>query len=456
MQGKVGYRFNQIRPDRSVTGTSNFNGQIDFQFSPNASDLTDLKSSFIEARIELTKAANWDFAGGDVGAAFGDSCVSAVTERDGVAQNCFATLFKTARLTINDVEVSRSDEYGKHSTIMKLCYNTTDEEVDSMSPVVPYDYSAVLADYDTANNMTNAKPIIKAGSRIATNARTWSKFERVYKVNAKQDTNSVTSNEGTTQLMLRLALPLSPLFIQQQSEDLPHARLRLSLTVDPDHLSKVQVSDAGAVTMNLHSLFWNVPTYHNAMGPPRSLSFNTQFIEGYASSRVYSDGAIQYSLPSAAVHTVLLSFNLTANTLINDVHQFSGPLHSTSATDDPFLTSLYVHFGSRSYPSPQYSFAKHAEVTRAYWDYRTFTLANTTSTGSVMTLREWMESPVFVFIVEGESGTTSNILTVNSTAAPTLSSGNYTLNLVALYDKELTIEYDENAQVSKTATALLN
>jgi hypothetical protein len=173
-------------------------------------------------------------------------------------------------------------------------------------------------------------------------------------------------------------------------------------------------------------------------------------METHTRVQAQNSSSVQLTTSSPGVKYVLIAWGPASSTLQNDFHQFNGPFLGTE--DAPFLTSLQVNFGNKSYPSPQYNFINQLDVARAYMDYRVFSLANSTSTGSVMTLRTWMESPVFIFHVEGEPGSQSNILSVNTSST---FPNTYNIYITVLYEKELSITYDGNGMVATTTTASL-
>jgi hypothetical protein len=110
--------------------------------------------------------------------------------------------------------------------------------------------------------------------------------------------------------------------------------------------------------------------------------------------------------------------------------------------------------GTRSYPAPQYNFTGQIDAGRAYLDYKAFTGSHMNEVGSVMSFKQWMQTPIFVVSCQQEPGSQSNILTVNTTASNNfMTAGTTNIYICALYEKDLTITYSESGTVAATSTS---
>ena len=98
MEGKPQYRYNRVRPTRSVTSDANFNGEIQFEWAATSDVMVDLAHAYLDLNATLVKGGgNWILGATD----------NASDNNQGICQNPMGALFKSGVLYINDKEVNK-------------------------------------------------------------------------------------------------------------------------------------------------------------------------------------------------------------------------------------------------------------------------------------------------------------------------------------------------------------
>lgn len=454
MEGKPQYRYHKIRPTRAITSDVDFNGEIQFEWASTSDLRVDLAHSFLDLRATLNKTASWSL--GARTAASPDLAGNASANNEGVAQNPFGALFKSGVLYINDKEVSRVHQFAVESTMLKMTLTNKDEELGSGSPFVPVEYSG--NDY-AGDSHVNGKVILKTdpayinATNVVRNSKNIAIMERLKQVAPDLDsTRGSTANAGPGNLALgiKLSNTLSPFFIQSSNDEPLYAcKVRLTLQVDPDYKKKLIQGgdDDETITFAITDFNLNIPTFESLIGPPIGMEFNTKYMEAHSSIRVNSSDSFQITMPSPSIKYIMVALANASvlNTVDNNYY------YKAFQTGNE-ITSMYVNFANRSYPSPQYDFTGGRDYKRAYEDYVNFTMARTMGTAPMLSFSEWLMTPVFVFITQPTPGNQSNILDVQ------INGGDATANVLvtAWYNKELSLSYGSAGEITDTSVKFLN
>lgn len=441
MENKPSFRYHQIRPTRSVTGTGNFNGEIQFEFASTSDVRIDLNNAYMDLRCDVTKSTAWILGATN----------NVQANNQGICQNPYSALFKSKTLFINDVEVSQSNQFSVESTIMKMTLSNNDEAtVSDCSPVVPVQFST--DDYN-ADLVTNGSVITKAGAAVIRNSKNIATKKILDQVYPELDSDDVAPPTADV-LSLKLSHPLAPLFIQSNPDEALYAsKIKLTVQVDPDYLTKLFHSAGGETltVFNLTAFNLNIPTYESVIGPPLGISYSTKYMACHSSVRNLNQSSTDYqiSLPSSSIKYVMLAFARSAVGPLTDNNSYESAF--TVAGDA--LSTMYVNFANRTYPSPQYSFP--ADRLRAYQDYVHMSASHQMATAPLLSFKEWMQTPVFCFVVLPTPGNTSNLLDVSITGNAT-NANSVNVLTTCWYDKELAIQYGEAGQVESTSVRFLN
>lgn len=440
------FRFSQVRPTRAVTSFDSA-GNIDFDYRSNADEQLHLDKSFVNMRATLTKSAAWDFSCATYGAT--GIHTSTIAQKDSIAQNPMSCFFQTATLYINDQQVSKMSDVQVCTTAMKLCYNTSEEELNTLSPIVPYPYTDDYTAYDGADNATNGVYVPANGAHLGTNAKTFAGKKRVHTVVPEIDMDDIVPAASSTVIQVNLALPLY-LFMQIKPEPLAgNAKLRLQLGIDAQYKQKIlyTLSAHTLSTCVIDDLYLNLAHTRSLTGPPVSLNWSSDYMEVYTHVSKNENRALQLAGTAPSAKVVIISFQPTGaavNILRNQHEGIFG--QATPATN--VFNSLYVTFAGRSFPNPQYNFP--ADFVRCYMDYKIFTNAH--STNSALTFREWLQSPFIVVHIESMPEDSDQLLTIFTDMKGTCVT-NYDICVNVLYKKTLQLEYDEFAQPVQTIVA---
>lgn len=438
---KSQYRFNVVRPTRAVTSNNDFTGEIQFEFISTSDVMMDLQNSYLNINTTLVKPNDWVFGNG--GSLVTDQ---APAENEGLCQNPFGALFKSGSLFINDVDTSRVHQYGVESTLLKMTLENSDERETSGSPFVPVKYQDT--DYDAAanNRLDNLSPIVLGAQVQTRNSFNIATHKRTYQCSADYRVEDLLTT-GNGNLTVRLSMPLKPFFIQHSlDEPLHQCKVRLSLQVDPDFKTKIAITDSAITAFNITDINWNIPTFQSTIGPPLGITYSTRYLEGHSSVRANSSDSFQITMPSPSLKFIMIALAPTTPGLEVDNNHYSKSFLGTP------ITSMYVNFANRSYPSPQYNFVGGKDYRRAYEDYLVLTESRAQGVSPPMSYSEWLMTPVFVFICAPTPGNQSNILDVQIVGGDP----NASVVVGAWYDKELAITYGDSGQVLDTTVSILN
>lgn len=445
---KPEYRYSQIRPTRAVTDFTS-GSTIDFDYRSVADELVNLRESHFTLRVTATKSTDWNFEGSSCGATGVNA--SAAIQHDSIAQNPMSCFFQNCVLSVNDREISRLSDVQGATTALKLCYDDREEHRDSLSKIIPYSYIPVFTDYDVPNNFSNARFNFHTTTTSAVSDKTYAGKQRVIahcnRINdATPEFGFVT---GPT-LEFLFGMPFY-MFLQLQAEPLPgNSKIRTQFTIDSQNLSKFLFSLIPGVTitnLTVNDFYMNVAHTRSLSGPPVSLKWESDYIETHTNISDNNNSALQLTANSPSVKAVIVSYlSKTVSPLVlrNQHEGIFG--QATPATN--YFRNIYISFSGRTYPNPQYTFPE--DYARAYLDYKTFTMAN--SSGSMLSYKEWLQSPFFVFYCEGMPENSDRQLTVFTVSAGTVNT-NYQVCVNILYKKTLSIEYDEFAQPVNTVVS---
>jgi hypothetical protein len=155
-----------------------------------------------------------------------------------------------------------------------------------------------------------------------------------------------------------------------------------------------------------------------------------------------------------SIHTVLLAFGPANNTgELADPCHFTGPFQGAAINH---LSTLYINYSSRNYPSPEYNFVNGKDYLRAYNDYKTFSGAKNNATGNMLTLSSWLESPVFCFAVMPDPQSLTRHLTVEMTGGQFVGGATHYMYHTLLYENMLSMDFSDDGSIGETMVGPIN
>lgn len=442
MEKKPNYQYQIIKPSKPVVGTNLFNGRVDFEFIPSSDQMMNLSGALCILRAELTRATAWDMSSAD----------NLIAKNCGVNNNPYAQTISTSSLFINDVEVSKCHDFGIESTVVKLLLNNNDENIiPSGSPVVPVEYSPGLVGILNTDVINNGVVIVKTGGAVNVNTKNYSTLQILKNVLPTFDIVKLATPTNTI-MELVLSHPLEPLFMQLSPDDLYQSKIRISVQINPDLLKQITRADTEATSFKVLDFTLNIPTYNSEIGPPSNISFETTYTEIHTTLKSVSSTSLstQITLPSSSIKFVTIVFPPRSLSSTVDKLMFDRAFSITGQ----YITSLYINFANRTYPHNHYTFPE--DYMRAYQDYYNLSNAKQLGVAPALTFKQWLQTPVFVFICLPNPGNQSNLLDVKVIGTGIVEATDMNMAVCAFYDKKLSIDYGPAGEVIKTTVQYLN
>lgn len=424
-------QYQQIRSTRNAQ-YAGFTGEVIFEYVVPSNRVVRKSEVYLNVRFDCSQGSpatallRTDGAGANV---------------QGLAEDPAACLFSTARLSIGDEQVSRSNEYPQISAMLKRCYSTVDKQSNKdgcKSPVVPYNKSKV---YPMVNQAGTAMAFLDAAGYVRYTVAELTRFN---------------STDGGTNESLVSALPLS--FLNSDLGQSPYihggTKIQVSLTVDPQWRTHLVKSTADAVVPTTGTVaaantirvdVADIVLYFPTMlvdRVPQNVQIKHFYNENTSSQRPVTTQTFNesFSLPHGT-KTILMGF-------FNPSKGKDAPgLTSFGADAVEKLSSIRLDWGGNSFPTPVYdSLDTNRDWSRAYSDYVRNINQWRHPEATALSYAEWRSSPIFVFVVDTPAGDLSNtaVVALTFSSAPT----NSNLMLLALHPKACTVEYDNNSQIS--------
>ena len=413
-------RFEEVLPTRNSTD-NNFSGQIifDYQTGVNTEIIDD--ESYLYIDVEITKN----------GIPWVDTDAEILLR--GFSNAPFACLFTTADLMINNRVVSRVDEFPQSYLIKRLAFNGNGEErIQSGNPVNIEDLTQVGPSRALYSNTGDA--VIFADSPSI-----WRRAK-----NAQQSGLYFSANGRPT-----LAMKLSTLFDKKGIVPLPPAsKMQWRFQVDPLYRELMVVTgegldDVGGVyTVAVKELHMYLSVYERVPITP-DYSYRAEYVDLFSTTQ---------TLSATTTHRFHLSIPEGCNRLLCCLFDSSKTNVSTptifSSDSIANLTRFRLTYAGQTFPDPDYQFSANLldrDKKRAYEQFLRETQSLMSASGNSLSFGQWCACPMYVFRVVRPPGSRHTTVQVELDFSAAVAVGT-TFYLGAMYDKELTVQYNEMLQ----------
>jgi hypothetical protein len=453
------FRYQNILSNRQVLGTG-FNGTIQFDYKlPSDIAISNLKDSYFVFNSRFLE----DAGGVDPSLVTSSTDVTGATNM-GFAQNPTSALFSTAEFRVNDVLTSRIESFSAHTVHNKLMNESYQQQLESTSPMLPYDNSVELVPV----TVSGISPTVIGDVKV---------LPRVYINQKRINGNVIRTNIGgtlwsqndiavTKPYEVNMALPFPFMESVDADDDMTimgNTKLTVIFQVSPTIFADLFAnSPAGITNVNMDvSLFeWVIPTY-KMENIPANVSMKRNFYETYSIRATNNQYQYQYQVPASA-RRIVVSFmqrSGVANTFSGTVGYptLTGVSNAMIPVPIGDLTDIYINFGGHNFPANPYHLVTtgRSDWVRAYEDYRRYSQSHVTGEENIIkTLKEYMQHPVFVFQVKSSVNTFGqSTLTIYTNGT---NPANTEICTTVEYVKELAVQYNEGGVPSSTQISVVS
>jgi hypothetical protein len=453
-------QYIEITPHRDSTKNS-FSSEVRIEFTIPSNKTYVRPESFLLLRVNIAEEVA-------LGAPKSITALSGDDVETGFIQNPACAFWDMMQQKINDVLSERIDEPTSTLTLLRLTdtdYSRNEKNFDG-SPVIP------LQGEFTVGDTTSNTFVYRYDGEEFTNATAGfgSAIQyQMYRI-LKTMQNPLANNDEYNFILY------DP-FIRSIKELDGGTKITMLFQVAPDWATKLLLSGGTAKTIIQNRLAPQAGTVDNRIyfevqeikyyammyernNPSRSL--NPEFIYDSVTPVIAkvttADGAstnenIRLEVP-VATNFITMVFKPNGNNVTSQQSYFNVP----NVTER--LTKLSILFGGLTYPQVPFEFGTGiknggADSYRAYNDFLVGTnmLENV---GSIMTYREWLKAPIFVWRVVRPSGDMSTTLTLKLSFGAAAGTETADVMLSCYSTHKLAYDIDDNGLTSNTRVSTIS
>jgi hypothetical protein len=454
--------FVNVQPIINVVGNNLKNvSNLEFIYSqpPNVKVTNQLQSSYLTFTLVVTGAAI------DISALANDLASNA-----GLCSNPSSVLIKNSQYYVNDKKISDISDFVPFSYTDKLLNSNQQVEQSSFSPLLMHSNDSHVFTNTSNIPLTAFNQIFQISDQHMNTRIRNENCMFLDGDNAEINKNKVAVNGTNIRLLFAMDFPhLVPLNEEQEVDIYGNIKHSLRLQINSYAQNRLFVGltpdQINAITVSFKKVEWVIETYQSE-NIPMQISYKIPYNEAFVHSVEHKNTLYTVNIPSSS-HLVSIYFSFSEGSrqgteLIDTVIGSAGRMRSINAAllnAANVIKNIYINFQGKNYDMNALQLLSNeneisnCDIQRSYYNYKRVCKAHQSGEPSLLnTPKKFFENPLYCWEVKSTENTTtgSSQLTIYIDSDPSAYPANIgvKINVVAFYEKELQVVYNEFSQVT--------